>query len=274
MINFDKIFPDEREKGETTLRQCQLVMLRILKILDFLCRKHEIDYFLTGGTLLGCIRHQGFIPWDDDIDIGMTRANYEKFLKYAVSELPKDVFFQTAQTDKHYHRTSGVDARLRDKYSSFNPEKKRGTHEGLMVDIFVYDCAFFPSNLWIVLLNSFLNGCLQSSLRRAKVLKWIANNVPFPMVYCSNFVQNFSDRNRGTYVKPEELAQLRRFKFEDMEALIPSGYDSYLRRQFGDYMVLPPEGKRVSHHKVNPDPFTPCEHPEVLFWKDRNSESV
>jgi len=68
-MNFDVLFPDCREQGETRLRQCQLVMLRMLKILDYLCTKYEIDYFLTNGTLLGAIRHKGFIPWDDDTDI-------------------------------------------------------------------------------------------------------------------------------------------------------------------------------------------------------------
>src|SRR3954447_23034161 len=93
MLNFDEIFPDNREEGETPLRQCQLVMLRMLKIFDLLCRTHGIDYFLTGGSLIGAVRHNGFIPWDDDLDVGMTRENYEKFVSKAVPELPNDIFF-------------------------------------------------------------------------------------------------------------------------------------------------------------------------------------
>src|SRR5215218_6776773 len=96
--DFDVLFSDVRESGETRLRQCQLVMLRMLKIFDYLCRKHAVEYFLVGGSLLGAVRHQGFIPWDDDLDVGMTRKNYEKFLKLAVPELPYDIFFQTPQT--------------------------------------------------------------------------------------------------------------------------------------------------------------------------------
>ncbi len=79
-MNFTQLFPDNREDGETPLRQCQLVMLRMLKIFDFLCAKHQIKYFLIGGSLLGAIRHKGFIPWDDDLDVAMTRDNYTKFL--------------------------------------------------------------------------------------------------------------------------------------------------------------------------------------------------
>src|SRR4051794_13117596 len=71
IMDFNQLFPDNRERGETRLRQSQLAMLRMLKIFDYLCTKHEITYFLTGGTLLGAVRHQGFIPWDDDVDVGM-----------------------------------------------------------------------------------------------------------------------------------------------------------------------------------------------------------
>src|SRR5690606_12951138 len=142
MENFDVLFPDEREKGETTLRQCQLVMLRMLKILDYLCTKHDIKYFLTGGTLLGAVRHKGFIPWDDDLDVGMTRDNYEKFIELAVPELPRDIFFQNTDTDKYYPKTCNVDARLRDKYSSYEliGREEKG-HLGLQIDLFIYDRA-------------------------------------------------------------------------------------------------------------------------------------
>jgi len=74
----------------------------MFKIFDYLCNKYDIKYFLTGGTLLGAIRHQGFIPWDDDLDVGMTRENYDKFVHYAVPKLPQDIFFQTPETDPHY----------------------------------------------------------------------------------------------------------------------------------------------------------------------------
>lgn len=132
-MDFDYLFPDNREKGETRLRQCQLVMLRMLKIFDFLCTKHDIKYFLTGGSLLGAIRHHGFIPWDDDLDIGMTRDNYEKFIQYAVPELPADIFFQNIDTDGFYRKNDFVDARLRDKYSSYNHIEKK-------ITLFMMDC--------------------------------------------------------------------------------------------------------------------------------------
>ncbi|MBW1616748.1 MAG: LicD family protein [Deltaproteobacteria bacterium] len=68
-------------------------MLRMLKIFDYIAKKHNIKYWLSLGTLLGAVRHSGFIPWDDDTDIAMTRKDYEKFLKKGVAELPEDIFF-------------------------------------------------------------------------------------------------------------------------------------------------------------------------------------
>src|SRR6187549_2199267 len=102
MVDFDILFPDVREEQQTLTSQCQAVMLRMLKIIDYLCEKHNIQYFLIGGSLLGAIRHKGFIPWDDDLDIGMTRENYDRFVQLGVADLPNDIFFQTHMTDSSY----------------------------------------------------------------------------------------------------------------------------------------------------------------------------
>jgi len=271
-MDFDSLFIDERERGETPMRQSQLVMLRMLKIFDYLCAKHKIEYFLVGGSLLGAIRHKGFIPWDDDLDVGMTRKNYEKFVKVAVPDLPNDIFFQTPETDPHYSQKSNVDARLRDKYSSYNHTEIENNkwHEGLQVDIFVYDRAYLPHNFFIVSTNMILKS-LNDKKKRAKVLKTIAKLMPLGFVYASNFLQSTWGLKLGTnFIKKKELAKLVRVKFEDAEFLVPQGWDACLKRQYGNYMHLPPESKRTSHHKVIPQPFTPCNHSEVLYWNDRN----
>ncbi len=75
--------------------------------------------------------------------------------------------------------------------------------------------------------------------------------------------------NQGTYITEKEYSKLLRVPFEDMEVYIPQGYDSYLRRQFGDYMQLPPIEKQKSEHNVIPAPFTPCDHSEILHWEQR-----
>lgn len=270
-MNFDILFIDEREKGEDRLRQCQMVMLRMLKIVDYLCAKYNIQYFLSGGTLLGAIRHKGFIPWDDDLDIAMTRENYEKFVQYAVPDLPTDIFFQTAETDVHYPQFSNVDARLRDKYSSYSHigNKNNKWHEGLQVDIFVLDRSFLSHKFFIILQNNLIRRLTNRS-KRVKVLKWISKYAPFSLVYSSNFLQNFSQVwSRPNYKKAEEISCLVKAQFEDIEVYIPFGWNACLKRQYGDYMQLPPLEERKSHHKVIGDPFIPCDHKESLHWKDR-----
>lgn len=292
-MNFDALFPDEREKGETLTKQCQLVLLRMFKILDYLCRKHGITYFLTGGTMLGAVRHKGFIPWDDDLDIGMTRANYEKFVKYAVPELPNDIFFQCDETDPKYPSSHYMEARLRDKYSRYSTEPKK-FHNGLQIDISIYYRAYLPHNYLIYLMNRFfVRYYKQKDCKRAGVLKWIEKYFPFPFVYSTSFIRRREMIRLGSnYIRAKELSKMIRAKFEGVDTFIPKGWHGYLKRRYGNYMELPPEHKRKGHHSDSnfmqgdytsfprkkpikyipiPDPFTPCNHKEILHWKDRKA---
>jgi lipopolysaccharide cholinephosphotransferase len=270
-MQWDILFPDEREKGETALRQCQLVMLRMLKILDYLCNKHGVEYFLIGGTLLGAIRHKGFIPWDDDLDIGMTRDNYEKFIQLAVPELPYDIFFQNTETDPTYPHCLSAEARLRDKYSRYIHLKKNESkwHQGLLIDIFVYDRAFLPHNFFISVTNSLISKVLRNNTKRAYLLKKVSK-LPFGFVYASNFLSGIKSISWGSnFIRKNEIKPIIKAPFEDMLASIPNGWDACLKRQYGNYKELPPLEKRVSHHKVIADPFNPCNHKEVLHWNER-----
>jgi lipopolysaccharide cholinephosphotransferase len=281
MTDFDTLFPDKREEGETPIRQCQLVMLRMFKIFDYLCLKHNIKYFLTGGSLLGAIRHQGFIPWDDDFDIGITRDNYEKFVRLAVPELPYDIFFQTPETDMYYAACEKSEAKIKDKYSTYRlseaQKKYKKNHQGLQLDLFVYDRAYLPHNVFLYALNRLLEVMFwkvgpnnTNNEKRACVLKFIAKYSPIPLVWASSFIIRRKMIKLGqSYKTNKEIADVLRVKFEDGEAYIPVGWESYLKRMYGDYMKLPPVEMRNGHFQGIPDPFTPCEHSEILYWKDR-----
>ena len=91
MSDLPLLYKDRRKEGETILRQAQLVQLHLLYVLDAICKKYNLRYFLCGGTLLGAIRHHGFIPWDDDLDVTLPEEDYWKFLEIAPEELPEDV---------------------------------------------------------------------------------------------------------------------------------------------------------------------------------------
>ena len=100
------------------IKEAHRRMLYLLQSFDTVCKKHDIDYWLDYGTLLGAIRHQGFIPWDTDTDVGMLRSDYALFLEKGVSELPQDIFFQTPETEPAMAPWSWlVEARLRDRPS-------------------------------------------------------------------------------------------------------------------------------------------------------------
>jgi lipopolysaccharide cholinephosphotransferase len=276
VVDFDSLYPDIREEGQTSVRQCQLVMIRMLKIVDHLCNRYQVKYFLTGGTLIGVIRHDGFIPWDDDLDIGMTRDNYEKFVQFVVPQLPNDIFFQNDETDFNYPSCHVMEAKLRDKYSRYC--KTKDWHNGLQIDISVYDRSFLPHNFFIYVLNKILIIFFKQKgdRKRARVLKCISKYSPLPLVYSNSIICSWGDIKKGAnYYKSKEIAQLKRVKFEDAESYIPEGYDGYLRRRYGNYLQFPPVEMRRGHHSTEiPDPFTPCNHKEILNWKKSLRHSV
>ncbi len=112
--------------------------LRILIEFDRICRKHNIKYSLSYGTLIGAIRHQGFIPWDDDIDVGMLREDYEVFLEKGQKLLQSDLFLQTCYTDPKYPQ---VYAKIRKNNTSFveTTVKNIQMHHGIYIDVFPFD---------------------------------------------------------------------------------------------------------------------------------------
>ena len=278
-MDFNRLFPDKRETGETQMKQCHLVMLRMFKILHYLCAKHHIKYFLCSGTLKAAILFKGFKPWDDDLDIGMTRENYEKFVQHVVPELPNDIFFQTPETDNYFPACHRVEAKLRDKYSSYILMKDQEDckyHSGLMIDVLVFDRAYLPHNFFIFLLNrslKFLFKHRNSNLPRASVLKLISKIFPFSLVYSSSYIDGRKMIKLGAnYFKKEEIENVIKIRFEGTDAYIPVGWHNYLIRKYGEYMKLPPSEKQKGHHSADiPNPFTPCNHTEILHWKFSNT---
>ena len=122
----------------TTLRDVQKVQLEILLEFDRICRKHGLKYLLFAGTLLGAVRHKGFIPWDDDIDVCMLRGDYERFLTVCKDELSAELFLQTTDTDREYPLQF---AKLRKNNTRFVEKSMSDLkiHHGVFIDIFPLD---------------------------------------------------------------------------------------------------------------------------------------
>ena len=112
----------------SVLRQHQLRMLELLKVIDCICKKHDIPYWLSSGTLIGAARHKGFIPWDDDLDIEMMREDYLRLIKILPEELPDNLALQTHETDPNYIFIFG---KLRD-----TDYDRNFTYQGIYIDIF------------------------------------------------------------------------------------------------------------------------------------------
>jgi phosphorylcholine metabolism protein LicD len=136
----EELYPDIRKSGETTLQQCQLVLIRMLKIVDYVCTAHGISYWMTAGTLIGAIRHKGMIPWDADIDLGIAESDLQK-LTTVLELFPTSMFYQDHNTDPRYPKSSSV-VKFRDRYSNYveyeeaHPEVT--WHNGLQLDFLIY----------------------------------------------------------------------------------------------------------------------------------------
>ena len=121
------------QEDEAQFRKTQL---RLLNAVDKICSAHGLTYWIDFGTLLGAVRHKGFIPWDDDIDVSMPMADYKKFLEIAEKELPNDIFLQTPKTDPAYKQNF---AKLRDCYSTYLEHRETDDgkyHKGIYLDVF------------------------------------------------------------------------------------------------------------------------------------------
>ena len=133
--------PDVRMQGESVIRQIQLLITRMLIVLDAICQKHNISYWIASGTLVGAIRDKGFVPWDNDADVGMLRNDYEKFRVACAKDLPEDIFLQDRDSDPYYHVMQRNEAKLRDLTTCYGLCLRYGCkhRDGVMIDLFIFE---------------------------------------------------------------------------------------------------------------------------------------
>ena len=264
-LDLIKLFPDQRESTSDNLRQCQLVMIRLLHILDYLCRHFGINYWIKDGTLLGAVRHKGFVPWDDDVDLAMTRRDYIQFVDKAVPCLPEDIFFQTNETDAFYPRRRSVTAKLRDRYSDYyeiRERKKLKWHMGLQVDISITDHFPGPLSKWFYNLPFVI--LVRSGIRRTH--KELTKDRPLKSSWWYHNPANDYDR-AFTY---DDVFPLCEMKFEGRMVYCPNKWKDYLVMLYGDYNQLLPLEKRLPV-MGEASAMTCCDHPASLVWAEREN---
>lgn len=235
------------------------------------CDKYGLKHFVVGGTLLGTIRHNGFIPWDDDLDIGMLREDYEEFLKIASKELKYPLFLQTPFTDKDYYISF---AKIRNSTTTGLSKIlcHRRFNQGLFIDILPYDyvdldkveedrisifnCAK-KCGVYMREGSKYLNDSQKQDrikyhtidpLSDWKKIQEIASNPNYKQsgfIGCTIFTGTPLEKCVFPALAFEKTVKHR---FEKTEVFIPIGWESILKVQFGNYNVFPPVKERGVRH--------------------------
>ncbi len=236
------------------LRFHQLRMLDMLAYFDDLCRRHGIKYWLSSGTLIGAVRHGGFIPWDDDVDVEMLRDDYERLITVFKKEPDPKFILQTHCTDFYYFQPF---AKLRDPNSII---KETGTevdrfykYRGIFIDVFVLDPSSSRRVAYIahILHNSLILNRISKIKRPAlrlvyyKTVYGALHKLLFPTI---RFFMKIGTKDRLRHTLGigffgerfyHELFPLKTVLFENLTLPVPNHYDSLLRRIYGNYMALP-----------------------------------
>lgn len=247
----------------TLLRKAQLRMLDILIEVDKICRKHNIPYWIDYGTLLGAVRHSGYIPWDDDLDISMMKEDYDRFLFVASSELPKQFVVQNVNTEKYCPLTFTkiVDTKSKVVDSTMDYSHARRKHQGIWIDIFPIIRGNIHLRRW---LDPLYGRCFRrihhfEPLRLSVVISYLM----FPFLWLLRqfmiFLNMFSDKNlrMDEFGLTERLYSMQKhysdylptrdIQFEGITVPAPNNYEKVLTDYYGDYMQIPPEEKRQIH---------------------------
>lgn len=255
------------------IKKLKEIELEIFRHFIEICNENSLRYFVVGGTALGSVRHKGFIPWDDDIDVALPRGDYEKFLSIAQSSLPENMFLQTYITDKNYPNPF---AKLRRSDTAFieKSASRIKMNHGVYIDIFPLDgysrsgikgklLGLKEKILKISVGSVFVSGNISKNKFRAIVKRAIARLLPdyrasvrrLDTMYKkipyedSEIIVNFC----GAWAEKEIMPKAYfgdgiEGEFEGIKVVLPAKTHEYLTALYGDYMTLPPEEERVGHH--------------------------
>lgn len=261
---------------EETLKEVKKAELNILSTVDDFCQKNNIKYSLAYGTLLGAVRHKGFIPWDDDIDIWMTRENYNKFIRVWEQNPVQGYILQNTDFEEDFSQNFTKIRKDNTAFIQTEEEKTMNYHKGIFIDIFPLDrVAKTPSKIAVQKLYAtltmlfyrkyapptekglkkyisefFLKIVPKSKYENAR--KYFENKYLFLSgdVDCS-WLSNSTYRDLSIYYDSDMMDDYTFLQFEGRNFMSVSKWDHALKMQYGDYMQLPPEEDRVwKHHPI------------------------
>lgn len=251
------------------INELKRIQLDLLIDIDKYCTFNHLTYFLAYGTLIGAIRHHGYIPWDDDIDIAMPRPDYDKFVANYKS---KDGFYRVV-THKKDNRYTKPFAKVYDDRTIINEYMYHQHDYGVYVDVFPID-GIDPNRKqiknsgWLIKLLNTKLAILDSKRSISKnivmalgkilllpitvddIINKMEQNATIYSYANAKLVANiaYSVYGEGDIIDKEALSSTIDGTFEGHSFKIPTGYDKYLRNIYGDYMKLPPVEKQVTHH--------------------------
>lgn len=271
----------QKEYNPKVLRRLQMAELNILKDFDRVCEKNGIQYFLDWGCLIGAVRHKGFIPWDDDLDISMTRSEYDKFKKVYMTEMSEKYILATPTLYEGY---CSVVTKLMRKNTKFVPDfsKEMNCDLGIHIDIFVWDNlsdSKIGSTLQIIgtrIVSYLIFLCGSSSpeisgkgvkrvvlYKICKIVHIILCQIPNSqkgLYKCFEYISTSRKSKKTRYMvtfqtpdilkyalKTGSLEPFGKIEFENFSVPVPNNYKEHLEQSYGDYMQLPPKDKRVNH---------------------------
>lgn len=236
------------------LRKQQLRMLEILLYIDKVCKENNINYCLSSGTLLGAVRHGGFIPWDDDLDIEMLREDYEKFIKIFPNN--EDFALQTHKTDKNYFRTFAKVRDLHSQISEFELDKYY-KYRGLYVDVFSIEylprwvCDFYGRVYGVIdrwAYKYYDKKIMWSAIKCFQKIVLLSIPIVRPIfrIFSTELHHSYGSRFlKERYIK--DIFPLSNIQFENYIFPAPKNIDHYLKTIYGDYRKLPDINSIVVH---------------------------
>lgn len=254
------------------LRKLQMIELEILIEFDRICRKNDIKYCLACGTLLGAVRHKGFIPWDDDIDVWMMRDEYEKFCKVCKRDLNPKYFLQNWKTDPYFNSAYGKIRKKGTSYIRVGQEKMK-YQDGIYIDVLPLDN--MPDDYWKRWIMAVKAWCFRK-ITYAKAGAMCETRLLTRMIFKLLSLIPIKASKRAFYrlitkyrhektlyckclgdihftpLWKDDFNELIELEFEGHKFFAPKRYDSVLKNDIGiDYMQLPPVSKRKPHANVS-----------------------